>query len=54
VGVHLGPPLPFRGCGDPQSDRRTIARLRAYGCSLRATLVAKNKRPQPKAVPVRS
>jgi hypothetical protein len=28
--------------------------LRAYGCSFRATLIAKNKRPQPKPGPVRS
>jgi hypothetical protein len=32
VGVHLHPLLPFRGCGDAQSDRLTIARLRAHGC----------------------
>jgi len=43
VGVHLRPLLPFRGCEDAQSDRRTLARLRAHGCDFQATLVAKKE-----------
>ena len=31
-------PLPFRECGDAQSDQRTIARLRVLGCAFQATL----------------
>jgi hypothetical protein len=39
--VRPGPLLPVRGCGDGQSDRRTVARLRAHACSFGATLVTK-------------
>ena len=35
------PLLPFRGCGHAQSDRQTVARLRAHACSFGATLVTK-------------
>jgi hypothetical protein len=31
-------PLSFRDCGDAQSDRRSIVRLRVHGCAFQATL----------------
>ena len=38
ASVHLCRLLPFRGCGNAQSDQHTIARSRVHGCSFRATL----------------